>query len=204
MKEKNSKVGQREGVLSPLLGRIRLKKISQKIVPDSSVLDVGCGILCRPGLIQRKIDYSGIDIDERTIRANISLFPDGRFYCVDIEKEDVPETGKKYDFIIMAAVIEHVNNPVKVMTKIGGLLKPQGRILLTTPAPLGEIILKMGACLGIFSREAEKQHNALLGKRDLSRLAECCGLELEYYERFLFGMNQFVVFRIRQDTAAGE
>lgn len=46
--------------------------------------------------------------------------------------EDVEIDGQ-FDFIHCSAVIEHVADPVAFIAKAGGLLKPGGRLLFTTP-----------------------------------------------------------------------
>jgi len=40
----------------------------------------------------------------------------------------------KYDFITMGEVLEHVEEPLKLLTKLQSLLNENGRILITTPA----------------------------------------------------------------------
>ncbi len=43
------------------------------------------------------------------------------------------ETNDRYDVILMLNLIEHVADPVAVLKKVGGLLKPGGRVLVKTP-----------------------------------------------------------------------
>jgi len=71
--------------------------------------------------------------------------------------------------------------------------------LITTPSPPAGILLKLGSVLGLFSREAEKEHKTLFRKTDLFKLTEKCGLKIQRYERFVWGLNQFLVLT-REDN----
>ncbi len=41
--------------------------------------------------------------------------------------------GKKFDIIVMADIIEHVNNPVDLLKFYSQFLTPDGKMLITTP-----------------------------------------------------------------------
>lgn len=45
--------------------------------------------------------------------------------------------GRTFDTIICAELIEHLENPYSFLRDIGELLAPGGRVILTTPNPLG-------------------------------------------------------------------
>lgn len=42
-------------------------------------------------------------------------------------------SGAKYDYIVILDVLEHLRNPEEVLARLGGLLKDDGRILLSLP-----------------------------------------------------------------------
>ena len=44
------------------------------------------------------------------------------------------DSVKKYDYIILADVLEHIRNDKAVLKKLKKLLKPDGKILITVPA----------------------------------------------------------------------
>jgi 2-polyprenyl-3-methyl-5-hydroxy-6-metoxy-1,4-benzoquinol methylase len=73
-----------------------------------------------------------IDISPTSIEASRSLVGnnDVNYFLSDIFKV---EAEKKYDFITMGEVMEHVEDPVALLSKLGELLKYHGHIFITTP-----------------------------------------------------------------------
>ena len=96
----------------------------------------------------------------------------------------------------MLAVIEHLTSPRKVITKLSKRLNKRGRIILTTPSPMGGIMLKAGSLIGLFDRSAEEEHHLLLDKNSLKTLMAGTNLVMLKYKKFLFGMNQVIVYSI--------
>ncbi len=73
-----------------------------------------------------------IDISPTSIEASRSLIGNSsvNYMLSDIFK--VP-AEKKYDFITMGEVMEHVEDPVALLKKLGELLKDDGTLFITTP-----------------------------------------------------------------------
>ena len=69
-------------------------------------------------------------------------------------------------------------------------------IILTTPAPIGDIILKTGSLIGLFDKAAEEEHNFLFNKKGLFDLATHTNLRILKYKRFCFGFNQMIVYTL--------
>jgi len=85
-----------------------------RILPGSAVLDV--------------VDISPTSLDmARTIAGESQI----HFTLMDIF--DLPE-GLPYDFITMGEVLEHVEEPRKLLKKVRQLLAPGGTAYITTPA----------------------------------------------------------------------
>ena len=118
------------------IGHTRLKRIIYLAgsVQGKSVLDIGCarGYLGR--LLKEKgaLRVEGIDISEGAlVEANKVL---DQTYALDLEGEWPEELkAKKFDVIIMAEVLEHVFDPVKVLKNVQRVLKDGGIIIITTP-----------------------------------------------------------------------
>jgi 2-polyprenyl-3-methyl-5-hydroxy-6-metoxy-1,4-benzoquinol methylase len=105
-----------------------LRKITKG---GDEVLEIGAG---DGSLVKLLKDYgakpSGNDMDAESCRwleksFDIPTFA-GPFEAVDFK-------GKKFDVIASSHFIEHVFEPVEVMRKIQGLLKPGGRVFHETP-----------------------------------------------------------------------
>jgi 2-polyprenyl-3-methyl-5-hydroxy-6-metoxy-1,4-benzoquinol methylase len=76
--------------------------------------------------------FEVIDISERSLEIS-KLFVDShkvRFMLSDIYAF---EAGEKYDFITMGEVLEHVEEPVKLLERVHDLLTNQGHIFITVP-----------------------------------------------------------------------
>lgn len=184
--------GQITGILSPLLEMWRLNKVRNHIVGDC-ILDFGCGY----GKLAKEIPeiyYIGVDIDEDVLESAKKInknLKGTHFYNFN-----QPEwRSYKFDTIILAAVIEHFDNPKKLLIYLKKFLKPNGRIVITTPTPNAGIVLTIGSKLGLFSREALEEHKSLLNESYFVDLSDTIGLMLEKYERFEFGLNQLIIYK---------
>lgn len=114
---------------------VRLGNIMSLVPEDASaVLDVGCGNGGLAGALKaRGCLVTGIDISEKAINEAGVFLENG--FCFDIGSEKWPEElmEKKFDLIIASEVIEHIFDPDSFLKKIGHLLAPDGKIIITTP-----------------------------------------------------------------------
>ena len=92
-------------------------RISSINTSPQSALDLGCGdkFLEHP-LRQRSVAYTGLDIKD----------------C-DLDNEDLPFEDNSFDMIISLAVIEHLANPIRVVTNCHRVLSPGGILYVITP-----------------------------------------------------------------------
>jgi 2-polyprenyl-3-methyl-5-hydroxy-6-metoxy-1,4-benzoquinol methylase len=149
------------------------------------VLDYGCSIgaladFCQPD------GYLGVDISEEALAVARAAHPRHEFDSKVSEHE-------RFDVIVALAVLEHLDDPLGVLTRWSGMLNPGGRIVITTPHPSYEWVLTAGARLGLFDRHSLDEHEDLLDHARMRELAGQAGLELTRYRRFLLGANQLFV-----------
>ncbi len=115
------------------------KKIDLLInnIPNEEIqlLDVGCGngIVAKEILRQRpKVKIVGLDISSSAISEAKKLNPESVFY--EIGNDGLfPVKNNSVDFIFCSEVIEHIYDTSTFMTEINRVIKPRGKILLTTP-----------------------------------------------------------------------
>jgi 2-polyprenyl-3-methyl-5-hydroxy-6-metoxy-1,4-benzoquinol methylase len=114
---------------------------------------------------------------------------------MDIEKETIGAEHCPFDVIIMAAVIEHLKDPAATLSVLNEYLTECGKIILTTPAPIGHLIIEPLSSLGILSHDASEEHKDLLSRGDIEIYAKKSGLQVTHYGKFLFGMNQIAILQ---------
>jgi len=188
----NSDRGQITGILSPILESWRMNEIKRFTI-GNRILDFGCGYGKFATLIPDK-EYIGIDIDLEVICSAKQLHQNRKnvqFYTL----EEFKMNNQLFDSIVLAAVLEHLDNPIQLLGELKSCLSKGGRIIITTPTPLANTILEFGSKFRLFSREAVEEHNHLFEKDDLTALSRQIGMKLERYERFELGMNQLAVFK---------
>ena len=181
-----------EGLLSPFLRWRRIRAALPYI--RGRVLDVGCGSGVLAGFVSPE-RYLGIDLDDDSLIRAKRYFPKHCF----LSRFPAPEEQEKFDVVAALAVIEHVPSPGDFLHMLSLYLNdnPSSLLFLTTPHPLGERIHSAGAFLGLFSRHANEEHEELLDRKRLEFYAKSVGLRLVHYKRFLAGMNQLALLRIR-------
>jgi 2-polyprenyl-3-methyl-5-hydroxy-6-metoxy-1,4-benzoquinol methylase len=107
-------------------------KLFTFVPPKARVLDVGCssGNLGKALKEEKGAFVVGVDIDEPDIKKAKKVLDEA--HIVDLEKDDLSQLGS-FDVIIMADVIEHLVDPVTVLTKLRPLLKAGGRFVFSIP-----------------------------------------------------------------------
>ena len=185
------------GILTRRVQRARLAAALPHVPPGARLLDLGCGLTDLPA---RFPSYVGCDRNPVVLSEMRRRHPAASFAAWDVDEEEPPAevlSGAPYEAILMLAILEHLPSPVRALTRAAALLAPAGRVLATTPHPLGRLPLEAGARLGLLSRHADEEHEALLDRAALERAADAAGLAVTAYSRFLAGLNQLVVLARR-------
>ncbi len=191
--------GQVSGWLSPLLERQRMLQAGRFIPEGADILDLGCGRAQVLEHVGRVRSYVGVDILDDVLAANRGRYPAHEFHRADLERERPPLGARRFQIVLLLAVLEHFAVPERALKNIAGYLDREGKIILTTPHPSASGIHALGARLGLFSREASEDHARLIDERRLRELARDADLRLIVYERFQLGFNQVAVVGGRAD-----
>ena len=115
-------------------------EIKKKELEIDNYLEIGCGhglfLLEAIKRFEDKINYEIVDISKTSIAITKSIidFNVKKKLNIQYKLQDVLkyETKKKFDFIEMGEVLEHVDLPGKLLKKINNLLEDNGRIFLST------------------------------------------------------------------------
>lgn len=191
------------GLLSPYLRNKRTSMISPYLQGD--ILDIGCGPARNLEVLKKNekpfSSYTGIELDPLLVDDLKLKFSAYDFFSVDLDTQVIP-VSKKFDVIILLAVIEHIFNLKFLFSQLSDLLKPTGIIVLTTPTPFGnDVVHRLGASIGLFDREGgQDDHIVIFNQKRLQILGKEVGLTLKEYRTFQFGCNQLAVYQ-RNDAS---
>ena len=110
--------------------------LARKYPFDGAALEVGCATgalledLQRAGFDAFGIDYSAWAVEQARARVGAD-----RVWQVDIERDlDQPDVASHAPFgaLIMLSVLEHFADPFRVLERLSALVRPGGRLFLTT------------------------------------------------------------------------
>jgi len=179
-----------EELLEPMLRRARLGKALPAIrrYPQCRLLDFGCGWEAR--LLKDVEPYisRGVGIDRRAPAVESDKLTTLR---VDLEAT-LPFEPDTFDVITMLAVLEHLNDPLRVLGEIRRVLSPRGTLILTVPSHAAKPVLEFLAYrLHLVSHAEIADHKRYYGRRDLDALAAQAGFRMRAHRYFQLGFNNF-------------
>jgi 2-polyprenyl-3-methyl-5-hydroxy-6-metoxy-1,4-benzoquinol methylase len=178
------------GLLSSYLRQRRFKTAIPYIKGD--ILDLGCGYTDLIPRLELEQAYVGIDKLEPLIKWLYDRYPEYEFHKRDLDSQDI-EVDRKFDTILMLAIVEHLQNPERVLSQIPQYLQKDGCMIITTPPPFGDHIHRIGARFGLFYQSAVEEHNIIFKRNTLEPILSRCNLQVDVYRKFLLGGNQLFV-----------
>ncbi|MBN1890567.1 MAG: class I SAM-dependent methyltransferase [Thermoflexales bacterium] len=180
--------------MAPLLSELLEKQRYRAIQPylHGEVLDLGCGVAKVVALLQPGQRYVGVENQPAFLGWLKENRPEYEFHARDLDEDELG-LDTRFDTILMTAVVEHLKKPDRLLSQLPQHLKPGGRVVITTPTPLGDWIHKAGARLGLFYLEAAQAHETIFTRATLQARLHRHGLSCVHYRRFLLGCNQLFV-----------
>ncbi len=166
-----------------------IKQLRAIFLGGGVIADIGCGReaaflkYCSPFIKQ---GY-GFDfrIQNQKIR-NIKL--------VNNKHSDGLDVGENScDAVFMLAVLEHLDDPGKLLKEAYRILKIGGIFCLTTPTPLAKPVLESMAKMRMINREEILEHKHYYTDKEMQMLMKECGFFHYTYRPFCFRMNSLVV-----------
>jgi 2-polyprenyl-3-methyl-5-hydroxy-6-metoxy-1,4-benzoquinol methylase len=184
MRSKNKK-----GLLSSWLNKKR-DYLSKRYI-RGDVLDVGGG---KATIYTR---YKNMMKSYVCIEKNEDIIKSLKRRGVPVVKLDLDidfiKDKKRYDTILLLAVIEHIFNQKHLFIQLKKVLGQKGKIIITTPTIVGNFVHMIGSKIGFFDKDAHDDHIVIYSKDRFNTLAKEMNLRLSYYKRFQFGCNQIAI-----------
>jgi 2-polyprenyl-3-methyl-5-hydroxy-6-metoxy-1,4-benzoquinol methylase len=98
--------------------------------PHGKLLDVGCGA----GALASRLKKSGMDVWVVELSADFVRYPGLHITERNLDAiESLPYPNDYFDYIVMCEVIEHIRHPFFLIGELSRILKPGGKIYITTP-----------------------------------------------------------------------
>ena len=123
-------------------GRRRTARRLLRLLPSGGrLLEIGCG----HGLLLDEARAEGFDVD------GLELSRDAAAYARDVlglrvhERTLAEHAGGPYDAIVLADVIEHLDDPLAALDRCVSLLAPGGSLCVVTPDPASRTARMAGA-----------------------------------------------------------
>lgn len=103
------------------------RDLTRHFAPDDDILDVGCGT---GWLAEHLPRYTGIDSSEAAAASARQL---GRNVITGSADERLPFADGCFDGVVVKDVLEHVADPVGLVTEVLRVLRPGGRVFASSP-----------------------------------------------------------------------
>ena len=186
--------------------RGKLVMIDQLVRPqlkqDSRLLEIGCG--AGNLLVQASVQGSfpvALDLSMQAltfVRSRFQEFETGHeaikgFACLQSIGEHLPFADESFDFILLSEVVEHLEEPHMSIHEASRVLRPGGRLLVTTPNyrsfwPIMEWTVDR---LNMAPKMGGEQHISKFYPSTLYSLMTQSGLGVEY-SGTIYGFSPFL------------
>lgn len=153
------------------------EKISKENLADKklNILEVGCGLgYLTYALNQSGYNTLGLDISEEAVKYAKNAF--GNYYLQSDIFEYAVSNKKKFDFVVLTEVIEHVISPVQFIKTLLGLLAPGGKLIISTPNK------SLYADSTVWASDMPPVHLWWFSETSMHRIAELTGSSVSFID----------------------
>lgn len=151
-----------KGLLEPLLADLRAQQ-ANKLIPQNlragRILDIGCGTY--PYFLAHTSFAEKFAIDQLPLPQQTASELQIESFTLDLEVEPhLPFEDDYFEAVTLLAVVEHLDPALmaKLFREIYRVLKPDGMLVLTTPAAWSDGLLKFMARINLVSAEEIHEH----------------------------------------------
>ena len=173
----------------------RKKRVRPYLRDADLYVDLGCGFtatLMRWVVSEFQVKKAiGIDLSCNQALATEKI----SFLEGDLNNE-ISLADNSVDMITSLAVLEHLANARKNLQEVYRILKPGGRLVMTTPTPLSKPVLEfLSFKLGLINKDEVMDHKDYYNTVRLREMLSSAGFAPENIQAnvFLCGLNNFVL-----------
>lgn len=172
----------------------RLRQYVFSLIPENSefILDVGSGGAWLAKMAAKSMPQSKIisfDLSSVNVKKAVEIYPSENHFGIAGDALQPPFREGSIDCIVSSEVIEHVPEPGLFAQKLLKLLKPGGKLIISTPY---KEKLRYEICVKCNS---PTPRNAHLHTFDENFLEKCGGSEFSDYEYFTFGNKALLILQ---------
>lgn len=159
--------------LDNFITQVRYKRIQKLIPPESRLLDLGCGYHGELLHALMSTIRHGLGIDLTTKQSSTKKI---KLLSAPVDSV-LPAKSTSFDIVTSLAVIEHLDHPEVMLSEAHRVLRPGGKLILTTPSLYGKPILDFLAWLGLISRTEIHDHKRYYLRSSLSHALSGAGFD---------------------------
>jgi 2-polyprenyl-3-methyl-5-hydroxy-6-metoxy-1,4-benzoquinol methylase len=111
---------------------LRQEKYLEHVKIGDKTIELGCGLSYFPEMARLKGAQSyGLDFSEKAINKLIETFPKVTFVNEDATKTSYGNA--EFDVVVSGEVIEHLEEPQRLVDEMARICRPGGKIIISTP-----------------------------------------------------------------------
>ena len=169
---------------------LRIKKVKKYVNKDIVLCDLGCGPEAYFLYLMSPRIRKGIGIDKK-----VFLKSEKNLEFLNLElKKDLPLPDKSIDCVTMLAALEHLEYPGQILKECWRVLKKDGKLIITVPAPIADPILNfLTYKLKLVDRKEIEDHKHYFSVKKLKGLLKEAGFERLKIKKFELGFNIFIL-----------
>ncbi|HET7567845.1 MAG TPA: methyltransferase domain-containing protein [Gaiellaceae bacterium] len=176
----------------------RIRELIREQLPCESFLDAGCGdgryFAALAGELPERV--AGVDISERILETARLQAPAGA-ELRQANLESLPFPDSAFDLVLSTQVIEHVLDPPRAAAELARVLRPGGRLVISTDNERNRISQALNLPRTALVRALRLTHRRSplhspatpFGVGSFRALLEGAGLEVERVETFRFHLQ---------------
>ncbi len=175
------------------------RRIIHELFPEgvptgARLLDVGCDTGAFLDVARKDFNMSVAGVEISHTSAEIAKAKGFDVYLGSIMDVEIPE---KFDAIVLNDVIEHVAHPDRLVEILASLLKPNGRLFISTPNgnafiyTIGQCLFKLAGRIKLLDKLYLPYHEWYFPPKALADLVKEKGLKVASHRLVEFPLSEF-------------